>query len=40
MQWHRALRRFALRQAYLAARPGTTYVDHSVSEVHVLPLQA
>src|ERR1700736_1804327 len=40
MEWHRALRRFALRQTYLATRPRTTNVDHSVSEIDVLPLKA
>jgi hypothetical protein len=38
MEWQRALRRFALRQTYLATR--TTHVDHFVSETDVLPLQA
>ena len=36
----RALRRFALRQTDLATRPSTTHVDHSVSEIDVMPLQA
>src|ERR1700689_3956150 len=40
MEWHRALRRFALRQTYLATRPSTTHVDHSVSEIDVMPFQA
>src|SRR5205807_6414177 len=40
MEWHRPFRRFALRQTYLATRPSTTHVDHSVSEIDVLPLQA
>jgi len=40
MEWHRALRCFALRQTYLATRPSTTHVDHSVSEIDVMPLQA
>src|SRR2546430_1767619 len=40
MEWHRALRRFALRQTYLAKRPSATHVDHLVSEIDVLPLQA
>src|SRR5580704_8896856 len=33
MEWHWALRRFALRQTYLAIRPSTTHVDHSVAEI-------
>src|ERR1700726_1739821 len=40
MEWHRALRRFALRQTYLATRPSTTHVDQTVSEIDVMPLQA
>jgi len=28
------------RQSYLATSPGTTHVDHSISEIDVLPLQA
>src|SRR6267143_6777646 len=40
MEWHRALRRFALRQTYLATRPRTTHVDQTVSEIDVMPLQA
>jgi len=40
MEWHRALRRFALRQTYLATRPSTTHVDHSVGEIDVMTLQA
>src|SRR2546430_17300946 len=40
MEWHRALRRFALWQTYSATRPSATHVDHSVSEIDVLPLQA
>ena len=40
MEWYGALRRFALRQTYLATRPGPTHVDHSISEIDVMPLQA
>src|SRR5580658_800987 len=40
MEWHRALCGFALRQTYLATRPSTTYLDHSVSEIDVMPLQS
>src|SRR4051812_8212836 len=32
--------RFALRQTYLATRPSTTHVDHCVSKIDILPLQA
>src|SRR2546426_2626951 len=40
MEWHRALRRFTLRQTYSATRPSATHVDHSIGEIDVMPLQA
>src|SRR5437867_528157 len=40
MERHRAPQCFALRQTNLATRPSMTHVDHSVSEIDVLPLQA